>query len=214
MAEATAVTCESRETLIALLVEGDLEGADHAALETHLAACARCRKFAADLTRSQGLLKDLGQADLDAGALAEVRYRVRESLERPRATMWPAWALAAAAMVVVAVLVARRVPVAAPDFATTVEVTPTQAPGPTATVAAVPLDPPPPTVAEHRSPPPPTTPARGTWRRSTSARHATITVEPPLPSAPDTPPTAVVKLKTSDPDVVIYWVDDSNGGQS
>jgi hypothetical protein len=44
-----------------------------------------------------------------------------------------------------------------------------------------------------------------------------MTIEPPLPHAPEgaeEPSQPVVKLVTSDPDVVIYWVTEPNGGQS
>jgi len=220
MAEGTAVTCESRETLIALRVEGDLEPAEVARLEAHLAACARCRDFAEELTRSQEALKELADTELDPAVLAAVRCRVRESLDRPRRSSVPTWALtAAAAVAIVALLVARRTDTP-PAATATLETRPTEVPTATAIASVAP-----PRLASTERAPMPSTP-RLTRRPPGPARRPTMTLEPPLPAAPDgaaegTP--AVVKLTTSDPDVVIYWVlpgstkdetETTNGGQS
>ena len=214
MAEAAAVTCESRETLIALLVEGDLDPAEHAALESHLGRCERCREFAEEMAASQESLKSLANEELAPGSLAEVRYRVRASLDRPRRSLVPVWAMTAAAAVgILALLVLRRTEPTAPPPDPVAESQATEAPTAAATAVASlapssisPVD---------RAPAPSV--AREAVRRSPSARR-TVPLKPPLavaphPGAPDDQ-SAVVKLKTSDPDVVIYWVDDSNGGQS
>jgi hypothetical protein len=57
------MNCGAWEEPIALWVEGDLPSA--AALEAHLAFCASCRAFAAELRGSQAVVKSLPQVELD-----------------------------------------------------------------------------------------------------------------------------------------------------
>lgn len=212
MAEGAAVTCETREmreTTIALYVEGDLDPAEVVELEGHLAACAECRAFADELRMSQDTLKGLADVELDAAALVEVRSRVRESLDRPRRGV-PVWtALAAAAVIAIAALLVIRRPLSVAPESATADTRPTEIPTATAvaslTPAIAPVVPPMPEPATKPASP------RTAARRSTPARRPSVSVVPS--QAPDEE-TAVVKLQTSDPDVVIYWVNDSNGGQS
>jgi anti-sigma factor RsiW len=100
------MTCREYEPLIALYVEGDLDGRE---VERHLAECSDCRELLEDLRVSQAALKEL--AAVDAAFLSAVRWGVLGRIERRRRSVWP-WiaALAAAAALIVAVLAVPRKP--------------------------------------------------------------------------------------------------------
>jgi anti-sigma factor RsiW len=202
------MTCESFEALLALHVEGDLPGGETASVETHLRTCARCREFAAELRESQAVLKELREGDIDASALGVVRERVRASLDRRPAHRRPivfVGVAAAAAAVIVTVLLLQPRP-ATRESAEATSPRPTLAPS-LATVA-----PPTPSPVEERAVTRVAAAPKRTTRRVSTAAH--ISVEPPLPAAPDEEPSLVLNVPTSDPSVVIYWVVDPTGGPS
>lgn len=102
------MSCSSWEESIALHVEGDLPPAETRELEDHLANCATCRAFAAEMNASQAAWKQAAlEAPLGEVVLAEIRANVQRELSapvRPR----PAWRgarrwLALAAGIVLAV---------------------------------------------------------------------------------------------------------------
>jgi hypothetical protein len=100
------MTCREYEPLIALYVEGDLDGRE---VERHLAECPDCRELLEDLRVSQAALKELPV--VDAAFLSAVRSGVLGRIERRRLRAWP-WiaALAAMSALVVAVSTAPRKP--------------------------------------------------------------------------------------------------------
>lgn len=77
--------------------DGELSGADHAAVETHLAACAACR---AELERSRKLESVLRR--VPSGAAPDADRFVQSVRLRARRRIPPAWMLAAAALLVAA----------------------------------------------------------------------------------------------------------------
>jgi hypothetical protein len=210
MAEETAVTCDGLDAQIALHIEGDLPAHEAQRVEAHLHTCARCRAFATEIAESQTGLKDLADGGVDAAALRAVRERVHAALApRPRRApiAVPIAGLAAALLLLLLRTPPRAVPVA------TQRPTASPAPSETHTIAPVPRAE---TPAVHPMPP-----ARQiAARRRRSA--APVAVEPRLVSAPDglaTPgdagePSVVVRVPTTDSNVVIYWVVDPNGGPS
>jgi anti-sigma factor RsiW len=204
------MTCETYEALIALHIEGDLPANEADTVETHLALCARCRGFAADLRESQAAVKDLAEAEIDTAALATVRRKVQASLpapERRRPFRFDIInTLMAAGLVATVVALFSGRP--QPEAPKTTPVAAATRVSPRATVA--PVVPAPPAVVASTASPTPRAPRR------------TAPVEPRLAPAPDAAhalaanaqASIVIKVETSNPDVVIYWLVDSNGGKS
>ena len=208
------MTCASYEPLIALYVENDLPVRETAGIEAHLAGCATCRAFAAALSLNQRALRELGQEHPDPQALAVVRQRVRTALESPveprTARFAPVWAIAAAAGVaVLAFLLQQRTDggPAAPPVAPTVVHAPavprtTPPVRPLATPSSGPITPRPAEASAPRT-------AR-TGSRGTPTRRVAVPAARSLSPQPD----LLIKLVTSDPDIVIYWLVEQNGGKS
>jgi len=205
------VSCGDWEARIALLVEGDLPDGEAGAVEAHLAGCAGCRRFAEELRESQRDLRGLREEDLDHGVLAAVRRRVLEALDRPARRLPVFVGLAAAAgIAALAVFLSREEAVRLPEppprtpVTTAAEPAPAQIPPPS--LAAV---------ETERRATSPTLAATESARRP--ARRVAMTVEPAPPVAAGAPPEGArpaIKIVTSDPDVVIYWVTDPEGGPS
>jgi anti-sigma factor RsiW len=204
------MTCDSFEPLLALRAEGDLPADATDAVEVHLAACLRCRAFAASLEDSQAAVRDLADEEIDPAALAAVRRRVHRGLDgrQRRAVTW--W-LAAAALAAVTIAALRLLSPAhrGPASASSVASRPTEEVAsstatPTAVAVATPAD----RVARGA---PPAVQARA-LRREPAGEVA----HESAPNLTDAVPAeaVVVKLETNDPNVVIYWLVDSNGGQS
>ena len=206
------MSCERYEELIALHVEGDLSPAESARVEAHLAGCASCAAFAGELRESQRALKELAQEELDPAALAAVRRRVGLALDaggasRPARRPAALWALAAAAGVAVVAFLLQR-PADGP---------PPQPPSPSAAApprVASPVGPavrPPAAVASASAEAPRATAPRPA-RRATTVRED---VPPPTVARNgDSESPLVIKLVTNDPDIVIYWLVEQNGGKS
>ncbi len=195
------MSCEAFEKLIALDAGGDLTPAEAARLQAHLEACAPCRELARSIGESQAGLKALAEAgldeaDLDEAALARWRRGLLARIEaepRRRILGWRwVWA-AAAAMALVALVAVPQLPRRTPSKGPVAQAVP---PAPTSPRPPVAQAVPP---ASARPPRPPAAVSRP---------------RPPHPQAPAPEPAAeplLVKLETSDPNVVIYWILDRKG---
>jgi hypothetical protein len=206
------MNCGSLETRIALLIEGDLTTEEAAGLELHLAGCPRCHGFAESLGESQRALKDLAAVDLDVAALAVVRRRVGEALDRPaRRVSGPAIHAAAAAVVAALALFVIR---SGRDRRlepppSTVARKPALAPGPTSPVTPMPARPRAITPGEER-----VRPGAGSLSAPAPRRPLMSLVPPPGDAGPGPrQERPVIKIVTADPDVVIFWGTDTNGGE-
>ena len=147
-----------------------------AELDRHLAECADCRELAADLRANVDAFREMTAAPMPSVSGA-VLAQVRKQETRRQVTRW-GWALAAAAAIVIVFLATRPVP--------EVQRQATRSPAPQeeqrqATLLAG---------SEKRSPAPQV--ARATRRQATRSP----ALQEPLK----------VKMFTSDPDVVIYWL--------
>ena len=91
--------CDSKELLVGYLY-GELDDGERRDFDAHLALCDECREEVAALGATRGLVAmwTPPQADL---ALRVVRSE--SAPVRPAARTWPAWAMAAAAMLVLGV---------------------------------------------------------------------------------------------------------------
>jgi anti-sigma factor RsiW len=231
------MTCTRYETDLALYVEHDLADADAAAVEAHLQECPTCPSFLAELRSSQAQVKDLASEEMEAEALAAVRVRlvVAAAAPRPRRDGHvPTWAAAAAIILGLATLVwvfavdrwtdpSRTVAVSSPPrIAPTTPSPPAAEPSPRSTLPA------PPTVSHHmeqahvrrgRVDRPSVVPALSPDDADQLAR-AVVAIarvrsvrdaEPDVEPSPE--PAPLMRLATADPDVVIYWQLEPNGGE-
>jgi anti-sigma factor RsiW len=230
------MTCRDQERLLSLYVEGDLPAHDVAVVEEHLEACEPCRRFLRELRSSQSSLKELAAEPLNRDALASVRVRVRSaSRERPgRAPGALYGAMAASLIAAVGGLVWLLGREARPPGPPLVAAAPSPAPpsarppaehvprgvsrlrpareeqvstvrGPrrVALVVGVPKP------VATLSPEDADQLARAVLAVSRIESLADATVRPAAP--PARPP--LVRLATSDPDIVIYWQLESDGGK-
>jgi anti-sigma factor RsiW len=177
------MNCRQIEREIALYVEGDLPGRKQRQVGEHLAACGRCRDLVAGLEASQAMVKSLRGDEADDASLDEIRARVMANLRaEPQPRRSWRWAYAAAAaLALVAVTWLFRPQYTPPELPRPVIAVP-----PVPSLAALP----------HR----PAQAVRRRRPRPVPALHGQRSAEP-----------LVVKLETSDPDVVIYWIIDSKG---
>ncbi len=178
------MSCDKFEPLIALYIENDLAEAEARAVESHLAGCDACREFAAEMRESQAALKALRTEFLDDAVLLQVRTEILSAAShRHRVVAWPRYAVAAG--LVLALLggwMWQMRPKARLE------------PRPiAANVSAPPL--------------PATVPAPQARTRLARVRRHRPRVAPMFKSEP-----LVVKMITDDPQVVIYWLVDQNGG--
>lgn len=165
-----------------LWVEGDLDAADMAAVDRHLAQCPDCRSAAGDLRANQNLLREAMASPFEAsdreGLRRQVMAQIRaEAAERPVRRLLPRPALlaACAASLLLAFLWWRQDPVAA---------VPQPAPVPKPLMQAPLL---PPTMAVRRDPLPPH--PRG-----------------PVASPREAPPSTRIEFQTADPTIRIIWL--------
>jgi anti-sigma factor RsiW len=232
------MTCTRYEKDLALYVEHDLTDADAAAVEAHLRECPTCPSFLAELRASQAQLKDLASEEMEAEALAGVRARLvmAAAAQRPRHDgQVPTWAAAAAIVLALGAVLwiiavargtdpARTVAVSLPP-----QVAPPAIPSP---AAAEPSPrstrPDPPAVSPHmerararrgrtdRQPPAPALSPDDADQlaRAVVAIARIRSVQDVRPDVePSLEPTPLMRLATADPDVVIYWQLDPNGGE-
>ena len=233
------MTCTRYETDLALYVERDLPPAGAAAVEAHLAECPSCPRLLAELYASQALVKDLAAEEIDPEALATVRVRaivVAARSRRSRSGSVPAWAMAAAIVLSLGAAVwgirhlreadpARTSAVLwpPPRVASATVPSVTAAPSPRSTLPGSPAVSRRMEAAQVR---------RGRSERPTAAvptlspddadqlARAVVAiarirrVDVIGPEAEPSPaPAPLMRLATADPDVVIYWQLEPNGGE-
>jgi hypothetical protein len=231
------MTCTRYEKDLALYVEHDLADADTAAVEAHLRECATCPSFLAELRASQAQLKDLASEEMEAEALAAVRVRLVVAAAAPgpgHDGQVPTWAAAAAIILALGALLwifavdrwtdpSRTIAVSSPPrIAPTIPSPPAAEPSPRSTLPG------PPAVSPHME--------QAHVRRGRADRRSVVPAlspddadqlaravvaiarirrvqdaEPDIEPSPE--PTPLMRLATADPDVVIYWQLEPNGGE-
>jgi anti-sigma factor RsiW len=82
------MSCREIERLVALYVEGDLDGAEHWRVEAHLLECPACRSLADDLKESQSAFKSIRQDVPHPAVLMAVRTRVLDDVAGMQSTNW------------------------------------------------------------------------------------------------------------------------------
>jgi anti-sigma factor RsiW len=184
------MSCDKFEPLIALYIEDDLAQAEAHVVESHLAGCDGCREFAAEMRESQAALKALRTEFVDDAVLLQVRTEVLSvaSHRHYRVVTWPRYAVAAG--LVLALLGGWMWQMRPREPRVRLEPRPIAA-----SVSAPPL------VATVPAPQ-----ARTHTGVSRARRHGPQ-MTPVFKSEP-----LVVKMITDDPQVVIYWLVDQNGG--
>jgi hypothetical protein len=223
--------CAHSEQDIALFVEGDLGPAALHAIEGHLAECPDCRALAEELRTSQATFKDLRQEVVNPASVLDLRRRVLVELdELDSKTEWgrkiERWLFlgarrgyaAAGVAFVLAVCVSasivwrfslnRPLPPSATTSLTTVQEKPADRPQPYPEAEA----------AEAAEQVPARTavvkrtntfvPATGAESRRSRIGGVVTATQAPAGDSKE----VVVKLLTDDPNIVIYWLVDQNGG--
>jgi hypothetical protein len=232
------MTCERHQSALALYVEGDLAPDADRGLEAHLSGCVECSSFLAELTHTQQAIKDLARVTLDEGALHAVSERVAEALRRrPQPSGWSLpnwrWAMAASLFLAVVGVVAwraSRAPLASPP-----SLSPAAPPAPAPAVAQhaerAPINP---AALTLRSKPRILSARHSATGRGGTAAEGTLSTEDADQLAravvavsgidrlrdvsgegaeyASQQQSQVIQLATEDPNVVIYWQIDSNGG--
>jgi len=87
------MNCSRFQKLIALFAEGDLAGRKSRQVEKHLVTCIACRQFAQELSRSQGVLKDLGSESIDNRVFQSIQDRVLDQISSREKSVIPTWPL-------------------------------------------------------------------------------------------------------------------------
>jgi hypothetical protein len=183
------MACSRYEPMIALYVEGDLSTAE---IEEHLRLCPGCRRFADELRDTQRLLRGLREEEAPVEALAEVRNRVLEQVASRRPSWlfafrwWHGLGAGATAAVLGGMLFPR--PAAPPSP----RLPPFHPPAPALSGAG------------------PRPAATSQVARTKAGRAQGAPPAAARGAAPREP--LLVKMFTDDPDVVIYWLIDQNGG--
>ena len=152
-----------------------------AGLDRHLAECVECRELAADLRANADAFREMTAMPLPSVSGA-VLAQVRAQNTRRQVARW-GWALAAAAAMLIVFVATRPAPVATlpPVIATTPKVVTPELTQSVQTLVA--------SNSSRVGRPRQATPLAGSEKRS------------PAPQEP-----LKVKMLTSDPDVVIYWL--------
>jgi hypothetical protein len=189
------MNCKRLENDLALYVEGDLPEAKAKEMEVHFLACTTCRQVLDELSESQVLFKSIRQETVSAAELADLRVRVMErvAVQRPK-PLWGRWvyALAGAAFVVLIM----------------VGVLAREGHRDEKSVKVVELVPPPPKLQAVFPPAKPET--QNPVKVNVRHRARKKVIQPKVSAEPPTP--MMVKLQTDDPNIVIYWLFDQNGG--
>lgn len=230
--------CERYEEDLALYVEGDLPVEAAGVLERHVRGCQRCEAFLRSLEDSQRSLRSLAHEPLDDAALVGLRERVLAAVRRDGGRPSPArpwlWALAASLVLLASTIVVlrRSAPERPPRPPETAAAVPTEQPkaiaevtgpatsGPTArakggrstTRGTLPVSP---DVGPQNAPA-----GRAlTDEEADQLARAVVLVSrirgiselsAEQSAVPRSDP--LVQLATTDPDIVIYWQVDLNGG--
>ncbi len=191
------------------LVEGALPPSAAESLQSHMTGCNSCAEAARQLQAVRADLRWAVDSSIDPAALADIRMSVLQRLSAPAAPgFWTAWRLRAAlalagAAFFAAVWIARHADDRAPA-PQTAAVTPVKPPAVAQPAPAIqtsaalqsrPAAPP------ERPEPPPAQPAA----IEVFARNAP-------PEAEDGDGGVILKLPSSNPDVILYWLSDEQGG--
>jgi anti-sigma factor RsiW len=181
------MNCNDWEERIALYAGGDLDAAQNAEVEHHLAECGGCRIFAGGMKESLALLRSAHDDPIAAGHYTAMRAGVLAQLatERP---LWRRWiwlsALAAGLVLAMAFLATR--PIGTPP------------------VHLADLRPP-------KTPAAPPSPVQGPVRALRVRARRTVASVGRVPGPAPLEEPLLVKLVTDDPDIVIYWIADKRG---
>ncbi len=231
--------CSRASRLLALYVEGDLQDSQCGPLDDHLRECGDCRNLAAELIESQALVKSLRSDAVPEAALSSVRRQVLPGIARidnshnwalrvERALMSrfrPRYAMT----VIAAILVVSGVFASGIVWRTGSESIPfaeVVQPEPEAISASVDVD------RRLPDPEPPETVVEAPVQSRPLVELASVdselavaastlleprelpVMDPPAIDSPNRGPTPpiVVKLVTDDPNVIIYWLIDSEQG--
>ncbi len=221
------MSCARWEERVALFAGGDLEMAEASRVERHLSECAACCALVADLRLELDGLREVHAEPLAAAQYAAVRERVLAELAKPprRRVAWAlAWAaaLAVAAAAVLLVVMMKPAAIPAPEMPRLVGVAPkverpvAREPGGnrSLTVAAQRVS------GGSRARRPVT--VRGSAHIELASlpaieeeKPAVAEVAPPTQAPPAVEDSRVrmVQLATDDPNVVIYWLFEEQGGE-
>jgi Putative zinc-finger len=199
------MNCRYTENELALYVEGDLPPDKTSAVEVHLLSCRACLQVVEELRETQSLFKSIKQEAVSSQALVHLRTRVLGQVAaRNLRPVWGRWvyALAGVAFVAaVAVGVARSHTYRKPVIEQVVQ-----------RPSVEPQDPPLQEGMASRAEVVSERPPRPRVRRGLPSFERRGAGETP-PAAPAQPPQeTMVKLYTDDPNIVIYWLIDQNGG--
>ena len=89
------MTCAELEILLCDYADGTLRGAERAALESHLAACAACRQLAEDVAGVTAFIERVPHADPPAELLTRILHQApigrSAGAERPASDSNPSW---------------------------------------------------------------------------------------------------------------------------
>ncbi|HEY1341088.1 MAG TPA: anti-sigma factor [Bryobacteraceae bacterium] len=183
------MNCGNWEERIALYLGGDLDAAEGADVERHLAECVGCQVFASGMKDTLALLRDVHREEIAPAHFTAVRARVLDRLAGGRKRSW-VWGLAAAAALAVVLALA---------------IAPRGVRQPQHVAVVTPAPPPPPPRVEAQIVRAKVAPRPRPRRRVAMAKAG------PKVQAPPAAEPLVVKMETSDPNVIIYWQVDSRG---
>lgn len=217
--------CPKREEALALHAGRDLPEPEARELERHLAGCADCRAFLAEMEESLQILTQTAVAP-PAADLAAIHRGVMEQVKREKSGRWPVrWAAAAAILLILGALLLWRLGTdhdpgsqepGDPVIASRTEEPPLESPPEPRQV--------PPSELRERSPQVPraprepvsATPETPPLRDETPQPNVAPEPRPDSRSVPepetqraslvDDPPDLKIQLVSDDPDVVIYWL--------
>jgi len=222
------MSCERYERDIALAAEGDLPASQVAALEQHVASCELCHSFAQGIAASQATLKALADEPLAEAAIAAVRTRVLAAVTERAQPRWsgPRWAwpaLASAALLLAVALfwLERAITTTHPATRAAASAVPATTPQPTASLTTRSTQRAAAAVSQSVRTPKKAPIARLSPEDADQLARAVVVLsrvkeldaegaaEIDRPAVTSQP---LTRIASDDPNVVIYWQFDSNGG--
>src|SRR5262245_6143476 len=214
------MNCRGWNPHLALYVEGDLEQDLELELEAHLALCDECQSFADSLRETQVTFRQVRNDVIETASLDRIRANVlrqvqaieerRGWIDRLGMLLWSGWSwrysvLGCVTLILVSAVAWQLTRRASPvEPQSRVVTSPAPAPHANETVSAVPENP--------RSVVQP--PAVAAARVAPVAEEEVAAPEPIVSEAvtEERSTDSVVQLLTEDPNIVIYWLIDPNGG--